>query len=562
MDETTATTSPRPAIYPALLWLMAASALVFFVRLDATGLWAPDEPRFAQVAEEMRTLPSGAVDLVVLRLNGEPYTQKPPLYYWLAAAFGSASGHVGEIAARLPSVLAGLACIWLTFQFALRLTRRPAAAVLSAAMLVTVFRFVHLTRRAGLDVLLTCFILVALLALYELRDAKRDRSRWFYALHVSLGLAVLTKGPVGLLPIPAFAVFLLLQGNLRGFRNVFPWWSFALSIGPALAWIATAVALTPAGFFEAAVVDNLFGRFFAGTAHIRPWTYYFVHFPLEFLPWTLVWPLAGIHYVRTNRERPESDQHTGTRLLVVWIAFCFVFFTISAGKRGLYLLPTYPALSILCGTALEAWLRERKSFSQGVWSVLAGAACTIAGLGAAIVVGDGLSLRAYPGFELPYSMGASLIAIAVGSVAAIYFLRSRCAPLIQQFIVPLVAVYLVEGTVFAIAYPAFDPEKSPAPIARAAAEHTTHGAPIGIFDHPAMAGGVAYYSGHRVVNVRDQDSLDAFFAAGGRNIIVMESKLRQVPRAKMFSILEGSRSGSRRLLIIAPKASNGPAKRT
>jgi hypothetical protein len=226
------------------------------------------------------------------------------------------------------------------------------------------------------------------------------------------------------------------------------------------------------------------------------------------------------------------------------------------------LLPTYPALAILCGTALEAWLRERKSFSQGVWSVLAVAACTIAGLGIAIVIGDGLSLRAYPGFELPILMGASLIAIAVGSVAAIQFLRSRRAPLIQQFIVPLVAVYLVEGTVFAIAYPAFDPEKSPAPIARAAAEHTTHGAPIGIFDHPAMAGGVAYYSGHRVVNVRDQDSLDAFFAAGGRNIIVKESKLRQVPRAKMFSILDGSRSGSRRLLIIAPKASNGPAKRT
>ena len=68
LDPTTRT-STQPG---TLLWLLAAAAVLIFFRLDATGLWAPDEPRFAQVAEEMRVQHHGATDLLVLRLNGEP----------------------------------------------------------------------------------------------------------------------------------------------------------------------------------------------------------------------------------------------------------------------------------------------------------------------------------------------------------------------------------------------------------------------------------------------------------------------------------------------------------
>lgn len=533
--------------------LLAAAAVLFLFRLDATGLWAPDEPRFAQVAEEMRAQHHGPTDLVVLRLNGEPYTQKPPLYYWVAAAFGTASGRVGEIAARLPSALAGLGCIWLTYLFATRLTRNSTVGLMSAAMLLTVFRFGHLTRRAGLDVMLTSFILLALIALFELRDARRDRGRWFYVLHLSLGLAVLTKGPVGLLPIPAFALFLLWQGKLRDFKNVFPWWSTTFSIGPALLWMAAAVALTPSGFFDAAVVDNLFGRFFSGTAHIRPWTYYFVHFPLEFLPWTLLWPLAAIHAIRLARREQPSDLQAGTRLLSIWIGLCFVFFTISAGKRGLYMLPTYPALAILCAISLDAWIERRQALPRLGWTGLGALAVALAALGGTIMARDGLSAAAYPGFVVPTSIGAGLLAISLTATAAALVMAARGASLRHKLIAPLAAVYALEGLVFALAYPAFDGEKSPAPISHSAAALTPAGEPIGVFDHPAMAGGVAYYSGHRVINIREPKSLDDFLAAGGRNIIVKEAKFKRVPGASAFEVLGSSRSGTRRLLIIAPR---------
>ena len=87
-------------------WLVLLGATAFFTTdLANIDLWAPDEPRYAAIAEELRTGRHGAGGLLLLHLNDEPYSQKPPLYFWLAAALGLASGRVDELAARLPSAV-------------------------------------------------------------------------------------------------------------------------------------------------------------------------------------------------------------------------------------------------------------------------------------------------------------------------------------------------------------------------------------------------------------------------------------------------------------------------
>ena len=90
------------------------AALLLLPYLGQLDLWAPDEPRYAQISEEIRALEHGPRGLALLHLNGQPYTQKPPLYFWLAAGFGSLNGHVDHWSARLPSALAGIAIIGLT----------------------------------------------------------------------------------------------------------------------------------------------------------------------------------------------------------------------------------------------------------------------------------------------------------------------------------------------------------------------------------------------------------------------------------------------------------------
>jgi 4-amino-4-deoxy-L-arabinose transferase-like glycosyltransferase len=544
------TISPQANGKYSLGWLLAVAAFLLLFRLGATGLWAPDEPRFAAVAEELRSFEHGAAGVVVLHLNGEPYTQKPPLYYWVTSLLSSVGGSVNEVTARLPSAIAGVGCVWLTALFATAISRRPLAGVISGALLLTVFRFAHLARRAQLDVILSFFLLLALYAFFRLRDGEGKRDRWFYLLHASIGLGVMTKGPVALLPIAAMALVLLWQGDWGRFRQIVPWWSFGLSLGPALVWLALAVAWTPPGYFEEAVVQNIFGRFFSGTAHVRSAFYFFVHFPLEFLPWTLLWPLAAGTTWRALKQDAHPGLRDGSRLLVVWIALCFVFFSLSAGKRGLYLLPTFPAVAILCGLALDDFARRKAQLPRTVWIALGTLAIVALGFSVALVASGGIEFASYPGFKLPAHFGKALgIATLGASAITVAAMRSQ-RPVHVQFVAPFVGALLLEVLVFAIAYPAFDSEKSPRLVAQAAARASASGTAIGVYDQRALAGGVAFYSGHPVVNLRTSDSVRDFLANQGSAIVIKESKLPLLDEGLGLAAIARSRSGKRTLLVV------------
>src|SRR5262245_5994384 len=202
--------------------VLAVAAVLLLAGLGRLDADAPDEPRALQIAEELRSFEHGAAGLVVLHLNGEPYTQKPPLYYWLAAAAGAHARRVSELAARLPSALAGLCCVALTLLLGTRLLG-SGAGVLGAALLLTSWEFLFLARRVQFDVLLTAFELAALASFWWLDRGIGPRRLHQGVLHLALGLAVLTKGPVGFL-IPALTIvaFLLWERRPRDLVAAFP----------------------------------------------------------------------------------------------------------------------------------------------------------------------------------------------------------------------------------------------------------------------------------------------------------------------------------------------------
>jgi len=264
----------------------------------------------------------------------------------------------------------------------------------------------------------------------------------------------------------------------------------------------------------------------------------------------LSWPLAAFEIKRTLKHETANSLGDGIRLLLTWVGLCFVFFSLSAGKRSLYLLPTLPALAILCGVAIDRGLSRRSTLSGIGWATLSTPTLALAGLGCAIVVGGDLWSETFPGFAPSPRLGAACVAIAAAGLVAHLALGQRGASWGQHFVVPIAVLCCFEALVFTVAYPGFDAEKSPAPIARAAAALSEPGRPIAVFDQPALAAGVAYYSGRRVVPISRDTTLDDFRAEGGRVLIAREQTVRSTPALDAFEIVGSSRSGSRKLLLM------------
>jgi 4-amino-4-deoxy-L-arabinose transferase-like glycosyltransferase len=547
--------TPKTASRLHIAGVLAAAALLLLPGLGSTDLWAPDEPRYAQVAEELRSMEHGLPGLAVLHLGGEVYTQKPPLYYWLAAGLGAAGGgRVSELQARLPSALAGIASVLVTVVLGRMLFGRLAAGLWSGVLLLSAYRFAHTARRAQLDVLLTLCETLALLAFWRLEQRRGSQRANLLLLHGATGLALLTKGPVGLLPIAVMAAFLAWERRLPELRKLLPAWGLMLSLGPALAWIVAAVALAPPGFFDHAVVANLFGRFFSGTAHVRPFYYFLIQLPIDFMPWTLLWPLVVPMLLRSSESPPQRPVN---RFLLSWAGVMLVFFSLSAGKRGLYLLPAFPALALLCGGALQRAL-EPPSGALAPWvtRALGLAAGALAVAGGALAVGGSWTLEAFPGFALPSELGLALAGTGILALGAWLLLGRRGAPLASRVAVVVASCAAIELAVFTLVYPAYDVEKSPRPIVEATNRLAAPDEPVGVFDHRALAGGILYYGRRQVVDLPTPESVERFFRDGGRAVILKAYKLPWLEQVGPLEVRARIRSGRREVIVVTPA---GPA---
>ena len=354
------------------LILAAVALAVLAPGIGSRDLWNPDEPRYAEVAREMLLPPLKAEHFLVPRLNGEVYTHKPPLHFWNIALFGALRGGVDEVSARLPSLFAGIGSVLVVFALAGRLFDRT-TAWLAAPVFLTSALVMWNARTGQIDTTLTFLELLALLFWARQRfrapgEPPQEGRQWanlpFFAC---AGLATLAKGPVGLIvPLLAVIAFLALERDRAGITELRLGRGMLLWAGIVLAWFGPAVWLAGRSYFDALLLDQTVSRYAAAAFHPRPWHYYFQTLPSTFFPWTLLAPVAV--YAAFRRSRDEPDRHTASAVhfLLIWIASTFVFFSLSGGKRTVYLLALAAPLSILTARGVlairDSWPRYRAAF--------------------------------------------------------------------------------------------------------------------------------------------------------------------------------------------------------
>jgi 4-amino-4-deoxy-L-arabinose transferase-like glycosyltransferase len=387
----------------SILWLLLIGSLAFFLNLGSTGLIDETEPLFAEAARQMTV----TGDWITPFFNGVPRFDKPPLIYWLMALAYSTFG-VNEFSARLPSALAGFALTCFCF-YTLRYFGSPArdwgqaknnpnpqsptpnpqspqwqswlVASLGAAMVALNPLTLFFGRTGYSDMLLSACFGGALLAFflgYAQPERRRVQERWYLAFYVLIALAVLTKGPVGVvLPGLIIGSFLLYVGKakevLREMRLVR---GAGIVLSLSLPWFILVTLRNGEAYIDSFFGYHNFERFTSVVNHHQGPLYFHVLVALiGFIPWSLGLPNAiaavaqrfGKTKIRVFQQRnwqqsPRKD-HLGLFALF-WFLIILGFFTIAATKYFSYTLPLMPAAAILVALWWSDQIVQGQIFSQ------------------------------------------------------------------------------------------------------------------------------------------------------------------------------------------------------
>jgi|SRR5579862_484606 len=519
--------------WPALALLCA---LTFLAGLGRQAISDSDEAFYAEAGREMVT----GGDWITPHYNFDVRLQKPILYYWLVAGTYAVAG-VGEAQARLWSAMSGIGLALIAAAVGRRWFS-PAAGLIAGAIAATSFGVTMLARMALPDTPLAFFVTLAIWAAFEALGAPPDSASptrpadtrgtqraWLLLCGLSLGLGVLTKGPVALILFAIIVPPVYAWERRRrpaNYSAARPLHLADVALGSALAaaialpWFAAVTHAQGAGYLRQFLIGENVDRF-ATTQNndIRSIWFYVPVVAGGLLPWTpfgllCLPPLAR---VLTRRRRLTCLESR----LAIWALAPLLFFTISIGKQPRYVLPCLVPLAIAVAASLWTHLsrrvdgERRRTSLVSVATVLTGAG--LIALGAAL-------LRVGPVFSAATSwspVGPWLVVLSGAAIASWPWIgRRRSLPLAVTAAAAATGL-VVQFSVYAHGRP------EPVELIAAAAAHESNGSPICACG--AFARNLNFYSHTRTV-VGDPDSeIEQFLSGSSRVVAVIDQRtLRRI----------------------------------
>lgn len=346
----------KPVILVVILCLISVLPWINMGAFSTKG-----EPREAAVAVSM--LETG--NWILPASYADEFAYKPPMAHWLMAVFSYPEGYVSEFTSRLPSLLAFVLLVAGVLVFFGRRIAKFQEAFIATLFMMTCVEIHRAGMTARVDMLLTLFIVGGLFCLYKWED-ELELKGLPVIIPLTLGCAVLTKGPVGVvLPLFIFAVYLLMLGryHYRTLLKVLLYAGISSLFLPSL-WYISAWKQGGDAFLNVVLAEN-FARFFHLSSpaisydlgHENGVWFNFVTLIAGFIPWTLFFffSLFGFKLVRPEKPIRQILQEAWTsvrsmekvRLFSLVALVCILFFySIPSAKRSVYLMPAYPFISL------------------------------------------------------------------------------------------------------------------------------------------------------------------------------------------------------------------------
>ena len=487
-----------------VLLLAGFCAFLFFYGLGQFGLVGADEPRYAQVAREMLE----RRDWITPVLGGQPWLEKPPLYYWQAMLAYSLYG-VSDTAARVPSAFDATLLVVAVYIFLRRF--RPGVELDGALITASCAGVIGFARAAGTDMVLASTFSIAVLAWWGWRES--GKKGYLAGFYFFVALGALAKGPVA--PFLAALIIGFYAAAAREFRVVVKTFWFpgiALFCAISLPWYF-AVQLRNPEFSRVFFLQHNLERFSSNLYHHHaPFWYYLPVSFLALVPWAVFVTAAFVESARlwwaersTSDKVDESCEPQFRLFLLLWLIVPVVFFSMSQSKLPGYILPAVPAGALLLADYLRRHLKEEEDAPPPKWlvalhSVLAGA-CIVPALFAGYVAMQ---------HRLPrgQAMAGALVVGFVLAVGVAFTLFSRAGLRILRF-VTLIPVVLAVAAVLKIGSGSLDQTLSSRPLARQIASVETHSLPLAVFGvRRETEYGLAFYRNQTVVRY-EKDNVPA-----------------------------------------------------
>jgi 4-amino-4-deoxy-L-arabinose transferase-like glycosyltransferase len=517
------------------LSLAVCSALLFLLGLGSRDLWTPDEPRVAGISAEM----AREGDMIVPRLNKEPFLEKPPLYFWASSAVMNLLGETA-CTARLISAFSGIFGVLVVFFLARSMGFSALTAFLSGLVLATSFEYWELSRRCLIDMTLCFFITCCMASYFQANQGSSKTKTWSVLFVLSLSCAMLTKALVGLvIPLSALSAWLIIRKEF----SLRPW--TLLLVGSVLCFIPVVIWI---GFLYkgmgwdgvyAVVWTNNFGRFTGSRgSHVRPLFYYLYNFPPQFLPWTLFLPLAAIqHFKGIINEKKENH----SLFILAWFIAPFVLLTLSAGKRGLYLLPLYPAIALFVGTAIGTVLEGKRD--PGKWYhvpflILLGT----------IFLGGIASCTMGIYFHQPLvTCLFSLPVFCLSLWALRCFIKKDTAGSFKIIGVALSVLLISAGCCI---YPLINQKRSFVPLFRYCDQLYAEGARISLFEpDESLSGAAVFYLKRNIPELHGEEETKQFLKTGEKTVVLCDRR-KVLSAIEYLHVLKSFDVGHRTYLLV------------
>ena len=375
----------RAAARPRLV-ICAALLILSLSGLGSFPLHEPDEGRYATIAATM--VSDG--DWLTPRLSGITYYEKPPLYFWAVASSIACWGR-SAAAARLPSALAFVLCGLLVAAWARRALGRRAewvAPFVFASTPLAAFLARIVLVDTGLALLTTCCLYAAFRGLVEPEEGDPPRRGWVVLTWIAAGLAVLTKGPIGLvLPFSGLGSFLLLTRSWRRLRSLCSPTGILLFLGISLPWFVW-MSCAHEGYARAFFLEQNLARATTGGRFDRdaPLWFYGPVLLAGFAPWVLLLPAV---LRRVARAGLSGSLDLRARARLFWacsFAVPVLLLSCVGSKLAYYLLPLAGPFALLVSDLLCADAPSEDAPSESarpesvLWRRIAGASLIGAGV--------------------------------------------------------------------------------------------------------------------------------------------------------------------------------------